>query len=82
MKDRELLKLAWDWALCQQELLKTVLPVMMEMEGCLIADRKPTPEQVDRWTKLQSQVTEKMLELNTDVNQLHRAIDPLFRLDA
>ncbi len=82
MEDRELLKLAWDWALRQDELLKTVLPVMMEMESCLIEDRKPTPEQVGRWTTLQSQVTQKMLELNADVDQLRRAIDPLFGFDA
>jgi hypothetical protein len=82
MEDRELLKLAWDWALRQHELLKTVLPVMMEMESCLIEDRKPTPEQVGRWTTLQSQVTQKMLELNADVDQLRRAIDSLFGFDA
>jgi hypothetical protein len=82
MEDRELLKRAWDWALRQHELLKTVLPVMMEMESCLIEDRKPTPEQVGRWTTLRSQVTQKMLELNADVDQLRRAIDPLFGFDA
>jgi hemolysin-activating ACP:hemolysin acyltransferase len=78
MEGRELLKLAWDWALRQRELLKTILPVMMEMKSCLIEDRKPTPEQVGRWTTLQSQVTQKMLELNANVDQLRRAIDPLF----
>jgi hypothetical protein len=82
MKDRDLLKLTWDWAQRENELLKTVLPVMMEMSSCLIDDRKPTPEQIDTWTKLQPQVTEKMLELNVDVEQLHRALDPLFRYDA
>jgi hypothetical protein len=55
---------------------------MMEMESCLIEDRKPTLEQVGWWTTLQSQVTQKMLELNADVDQLRRAIDPLFGFDA
>jgi hypothetical protein len=82
MKDRDLLKLVWDWGRREHELLKIVLPVMMEIESCLLDDRKPTPEHIRTWTELQPQVTEKMLELNTDVEQLHLALDPLFQFDA
>jgi hypothetical protein len=82
MNDREILTLAWQWALRQNELLNTVIPVMLELESCLIEGRKPTPEQVDRWTRLQPEVTQKMLELNADVGQLQRVIDPLLGYDA
>jgi hypothetical protein len=62
-KCREALSLTFDWARHQQELLNIVFPAMQEIASCLIDDRKPTREQVDKWGALLPQVTRRMIRL-------------------
>jgi hypothetical protein len=82
-KRREALSLTFDWARHQQELLNIVFPAMQEIAGCLIDDRKPTREQVDKWGALLPQVTRRMEVLTVDAESVRQAIAPvLLRFDA
>ena len=82
-KCREALSLTFDWARHQQELLNIVFPAMQEIASCLIDDRKPTREQVDKWGALLPQVTRRMQELTVDAESVRQAIAPvLLRFDA
>jgi hypothetical protein len=82
-KCREALSLTFDWARHQQELLNIVFPAMQEIASCLIDDRKPTREQVDKWGALLPQLTRRMQELTVDAESVRQAIAPvLLRFDA
>ena len=78
----KVLRAALDVINRQQAVINLVIPTAHDMGECLMADRKPTPEQVRAWDAANFQVTAKMTQLTAKLIAVRQAADPLFRYDA
>jgi hypothetical protein len=80
-EEREILSRTWELVKRQRELINQILPTAWDVADCMIAGRKPTPEQVSEWERAQTLATDKMQELSGAMATLQQLIDPLFRFD-
>jgi hypothetical protein len=78
----EIIALTWDLVQKEHKLLSLVIPTAQDIAQCLIAGQKPTPEQVDAWDAINSQVTHRMIELTANFESVRKAVTPVLRFDA
>jgi len=75
-KCKQALGLTWQLVQQYHELLGVVVPTAHEIAEHLVQDRKPSPERIDAWTKINDQVTAHMLELNAKLEAVRQTIRP------